>query len=63
LAVGSPSLALRGIALGLGQTDGPPSDVAERQKWVIRVPEARDLAVFSVSEAYADVRRRVGLVD
>jgi hypothetical protein len=63
LAVGSPSIALRGISLALGQTDGPPADLAERLKWVMRVPEARDLAVFSVSEAYAEARRRVGLGD
>jgi len=50
-----------GIALALGQSDGPPTDLAERLKWIMRVPEARDLAVFSVSEAYADARRRVGL--
>jgi tetratricopeptide (TPR) repeat protein len=63
LAVGSPSIALRGIALALGQTDGPPTDLAERLKWVMRVPEARDLAVFSVSDGYVDVWRRVGLAD
>jgi tetratricopeptide (TPR) repeat protein len=63
LAVGSPSIALRGIALALGQADGPPTDLTERLKWVMRVPEARDLAVFSVSEGYADARRRVGLAD
>lgn len=62
LAVGSPTIALRGIALALGQTDGPPFDPGERLKWVIRVPEARDMAVWSVSDAYAEARRRAGLV-
>jgi hypothetical protein len=61
LAVGSPSLSLKGVALALGQPDGPPSDLAERLKWVLRYPEARDLCVFSVSEGYAEARRRVGL--
>jgi hypothetical protein len=61
LAVGSPSVALRGVALALGDTEGPPVDLAERLKWVQRHPEARDLAVFSASEAYAEARRRAGL--
>jgi tetratricopeptide (TPR) repeat protein len=61
LAVGSPSLGLRGVALSLGQGEGPPEDPSERLKWVLRHPEARDLAVFSVSDGYAEARRRIGL--
>ena len=60
LAVGSPSAALRGLALVAGQLTGPPAG-PERVKWVIRNPEARDLAVFSVSEAYAEARARLGV--
>jgi cellulose synthase operon protein C len=60
LAVGSPNAALRGLALVAGQLGGPPAG-AERVKWVIRNPEARDLAVFSVSEAYAEARSRLGV--
>jgi cellulose synthase operon protein C len=60
LAVGSPSTALRGLALAAGQLAGPPAG-PERVKWVIRNPEARDLAVFSVSEAYAEARGRLGV--
>ncbi len=60
LGVGSPNAALRGLALAAGQLGGPPSG-PERVKWVIRNPEARDLAVFSVSEAYADARARLGI--
>ncbi len=60
LAVGSPSAALRGLALAAGQLAGPPTG-PERVKWVIRNPEARDLAVFSVSEAYAEARGRLGI--
>lgn len=60
LAVGSPTAALRGLALSAGQLAGPPSG-PERVKWVIRNPEARDLAVFSVSEVYADARARLGV--
>jgi tetratricopeptide (TPR) repeat protein len=60
LAVGSPNAALRGLSLSAGQLAGPPSG-PERVKWVIRNPEARDLAVFSVSEAYAEARARLGV--
>ena len=60
LAVGSPNAALRGLALSAGQLAGPPAG-PERVKWVIRNPEARDLAVFSVSEAYAEARARLGI--
>jgi len=60
LAVGSPNAALRGLALAAGQLAGPPAG-PERVKWVIRNPEARDLAVFSVSEAYAEARARLGI--
>lgn len=59
LAVGSPTAALRGLALAAGQLAGPPGG-PERVKWVVRNPEARDLAVFSVSEAYAEARARLG---
>jgi hypothetical protein len=60
LAVGSPNAALRGLALAAGQLAGPPAG-PERVKWVIRNPEARDLAVFSVSEGYAEARARLGV--
>jgi tetratricopeptide (TPR) repeat protein len=60
LAVGSPNAALRGLALAAGQLAGPPAG-PERVRWVIRNPEARDLAVFSVSEAYAEARARLGV--
>jgi cellulose synthase operon protein C len=60
LAVGSPNAALRALALVAGQLQGPPAG-PERVKWVIRNPEARDLAVFSVSEGYAEARGRLGV--
>jgi tetratricopeptide (TPR) repeat protein len=60
LAVGSPNAALRGLALAAGQLAGPPAG-PERVKWVVRNPEARDLAVFSVSEPYAEARARLGI--
>jgi tetratricopeptide (TPR) repeat protein len=63
LAVGDPAAALMGISLASGHPEGPPADKAERQKWVVRNPEARDLAVFSVSEQYAEARKQLGLAD
>jgi tetratricopeptide (TPR) repeat protein len=63
LAVGSPRVALRGVALSLGQPGGPPEGAAERVKWVLRHPEARDLTVFSVSDNHAEARKRVGLTE
>ncbi|HVU04922.1 MAG TPA: hypothetical protein VHE30_24395 [Polyangiaceae bacterium] len=61
LAVGSPAIAFRGVALVAGLTDGPPADPAERLKWVVRQAEAKDLAVFAVSDGYAEARKRLGL--
>lgn len=59
LAIGDPNAAIRGIAMAGGHdvpTEGP-----DRLKWIVRNPEARDLAVFSVSEQYAEARRRLSL--
>jgi tetratricopeptide (TPR) repeat protein len=61
LAIGDPNAAFRGICLASGHGTEPPSDAQERLKWVVRSAEARDLSVFSVSDAYAEVRRRLGL--
>jgi hypothetical protein len=60
LAVGLPSIALRGVALALGQPD-IPADAEGRLKWILRHPEARDAAVFAVSEGCAEARRQLGL--
>lgn len=56
LAIGDPRAALRALAGG-----ELPEDDAERAKWVTRNAEARDLAVFSVSEKYAQARQALGL--
>jgi len=61
LAVGDLDVALRAIAKTQGHTAGPPPSGIERMKWITRNPEARDLAVFSVSDAYAEARRQLGL--
>jgi cellulose synthase operon protein C len=60
LATGSLSAALRAIAFASGNTDGPPASGIDRLKWIVRNPEARDLATFSVSEQYANARLRLG---
>lgn len=62
LAVGDLDVALRAIANAQGHASGPPASGVDRMRWITRNPEARDLAVFSVSDAYAEARRRLGLV-
>lgn len=59
LAMGNPAASLRAIAFASGQS--LPDDPGERVKWIARHTEARDLMVFSVSEQYADARKRLGL--
>lgn len=61
LSAGSLVASLRGVALAAGQPSMPPKDGAERVKWIVRNPEARDLATFGVSEQYAEARSRLGL--
>ena len=61
LSAGSLVASLRGVALASGLSAGPPSGGAERVKWIVRNPEARDLATFSVSEQYIEARLRLGL--
>ncbi|HTA88115.1 MAG TPA: hypothetical protein VK745_01015, partial [Polyangiaceae bacterium] len=61
LSAGSLVASLRGVALAGGHTSGPPAEGPERVKWIVRNPEARDLATFSVSEQYNEARSRLGL--
>jgi tetratricopeptide (TPR) repeat protein len=61
LALGDPNLALEAIAWASGSTQGPPTDGAERVRWVGRNAEARDIIVFSVSDGYAAARSQLGL--
>ncbi|MES1179257.1 MAG: hypothetical protein ABUL62_33385 [Myxococcales bacterium] len=61
LSAGSLVASLRGVALAGGLTAGPPKDGGERVKWIVRNPEARDLATFAVGEQYAEARGRLGL--
>jgi len=59
LAVGSPLTALRALALA-SNAELPPEG-ADRLRWIGRHAEARDLAIFSVSEAYGEVRKKLGV--
>jgi len=60
LALGDPNAALDAVAWTLGK-EGAPTDPKERASWVVRTREASDLLAFSVSEAYAEARSRLGL--
>jgi hypothetical protein len=59
--VGDPNAALDGLAWSLGAVDGAPREPEARAVWAASAGEARDLLVFSVSDAYADLRARLGL--
>ncbi len=61
LALGDPNVALTGIAWANGQANMPPPSGKDRLTWIGRNTEARELIVFSVSDAYADARARLGL--
>ncbi|MGC4092224.1 MAG: hypothetical protein QM756_30955 [Polyangiaceae bacterium] len=60
LAVGDTMASLRAISAASGGQP-PPASGPERLKWIVRNAEARDIAIFSVSEPHAEARRRVGL--
>lgn len=60
LAVGDPSAAIDAIAWSLAQ-EGAPTAPEERAAWIARTVEARELLVYSVSDAYTEARARVGL--
>lgn len=61
LAVGDPSVALRGIALASGHGTHPPENLTERLRWILRNAEARDLMIYSTSDEYARARKELGL--
>ena len=61
LAVGDPNAALQAIAWSHGAKDGAPSDPEERVTWLARTHEAKDLLTFSIGDAYAEARDRLGL--
>lgn len=61
LAVGDLHTLLMAVSRASGLSAGPPSSGPERLKFVVRNPEARDVAIFSVSDHYAEARRRLEL--
>jgi tetratricopeptide (TPR) repeat protein len=61
LSAGSLVASLRGVSFAVGQPGGPPKEGPERVKWIVRNPEARDLATYCVGEQYAEARARLGL--
>lgn len=61
LAVGDLNAALDALAWSTGLADGAPRGEGERTAWIARVAEARDLVVFSLTEAYARAREAAGL--
>jgi hypothetical protein len=60
LAIGDPNAALEAIAWSLGLPDGAPEEPGKRAAWVLHTAEARDLLVFSTSDAFAEARQRAG---
>jgi hypothetical protein len=61
LASGDLSTGLSAIARAAGHSAGPAQSGPERVTWIGRNAEARDLAIFSASDAYAEVRAKLGL--
>jgi cellulose synthase operon protein C len=61
LAVGDPGAAFEAIAWSMGMADGAPLDPQERIAWATRTLEIKDLVSFSVTDAYAEARARLGL--
>lgn len=60
LAIGDPNAALDAIAWSLNE-DAAPTGSEERAAWIARHAEARELMTFSVTDAYAEARARLGL--
>ncbi len=44
-----------------GLPNGAPRDPKERATWIARTQEAKDLIGFSVSDAYGELRARLGV--
>ncbi|HKQ71192.1 MAG TPA: hypothetical protein VJT73_17725, partial [Polyangiaceae bacterium] len=61
LASGDLSAALSAISRAAGHSTGPAASGPERATWIGRNAEARDLVIFSASDAYAEARTQLGL--
>jgi hypothetical protein len=59
LAVGAPLTALR--ALALASNADLPSEGPERLRWIGRHAEGRDVAIFCVSDACGEARKKLGV--
>ena len=62
LACGDLSTAFSAIARAVGHSAGPAASGPERATWIGRNAEARDLALFSASDAYVEARAKLGVV-
>jgi hypothetical protein len=60
LHLGNPEIVLTAIAAANSQLDRLATNPVERQKWIVRNPEARDLTIFSISDAYLEARAKSG---
>jgi hypothetical protein len=60
LAIGDPNGALDAIAWSKGE-EAAPREPEARAAWIARTAEARELMTFSVTDAYAEARSRLGL--
>ena len=58
LGIGDLNVCLGAIATAAGQPTQPAPGGPERMTWIGRNAEARDLAVFSVNDAYVEARTR-----
>jgi uncharacterized protein HemY len=61
LAVGDLNTVITAAARASGAPSGPPSSGPERLRFIVRNAEARDVSIFSVSEHYAEARKRMDL--
>ena len=61
LAIGDPAAAFDGIAWSMGSKDGAPASAQDRAAWATRTAEVKELIAFSVTDAYAEARTRLGL--
>jgi tetratricopeptide (TPR) repeat protein len=61
LALGDPNAAIDAIAVAAGEAAGAPRDGAERTAFIARTPEACDLIAFAVTDAFTEMRARLGL--
>jgi cellulose synthase operon protein C len=57
LATGDATGALEAIAWASGQPAGAPAQSPDRMRWIGRNAEARDVMVWTVSDAYSEARK------